>query len=343
MQVDAGAPAQREVRIEGFEPVHGIFDFAPDRDDAGIVWVSYSAVEDSAWVGMVRVNTHLARSDDNGVRFVEHGLLTPNINIPLDVAGLPVDGGVWNQETSRLRHDPWAAENERWVVLWHRYLALPPPIPLSAQRRFEHGWIALKTAPAPNGQWSSERKLFTASTYLRADDSIIGPAEVPLATISNALADCEVVTEPGVVTRASGWVVALQCAGPNPRVVLLQWARSTRSWSLLGSVLSRATAAFDGFDSFAAPELVEVKGTLFLVASPSVGDRYRGCRAYELSLSEPPVVSATVLSLGLGATDLGFAGACGFVEGLSGGVLQGQLFSAAPQFRTFATGSDLSR
>ena len=335
---DAGLRAQRELSVKGSAPVHGIFDFGPERDDAGTVWFSYSAVDDSKWPGVMRVSTHLARSDDNGLTLVERVVLNENTYLSLEGQGLPVDGGLWQHEVSRLRHDPWAPEAERWVLVWHRYLALPAPVPANEQRRFEHGWISLKTAASPEGPWSAERKLITAEGYRSADDAIIGPPEVRLATISSGLTDCPVATEPGLLTRPTEWLMTLQCAGTASRIIVLRKDRASGTWSLLGSVLTRATAAQAGFDSFASSELVEREGRTYLIVSPSVGDLYRGCRGYEITGLSPLAISATpVVTLGLGASDFNFAGGCGYVDGLETGIIEGQLFQAPPEFRVFAT------
>jgi len=318
-----------------------VFDFAPERDDAGVFWASFSAVDDSKFAETPRVTTHLARSDDLGLSWVHRATINDTEYLSLAGAGLPVDGGVWENEVSRLRFDPYAPEQERWVLLWHRSLSLPPPIPRDEQRRFEHGWVAMRLAPTPEGPWSAERKLFAASGYLSADDGFIGPPEVRMADVSSELADCDVVTEPGIVVRRSEWLVSLQCAGANPRIILLRRDRATRTWSALGSVLSRAAATPLGFDSFSASELVDRGGRTFLLVSPSIGPSYRGCHAYELTSLSPPQLSSSVLTLGLGESTVGFAGACGWVEGLATGVIQGQAHSTSPSFRLVATFREL--
>ncbi len=61
---DAGVPFY--VSIVGLDAGAGFFDVAPERDDAGTVWMSYSAVtNDLQYPSLRRVETHLARSDDN--------------------------------------------------------------------------------------------------------------------------------------------------------------------------------------------------------------------------------------------------------------------------------------
>ena len=109
--------------------------------------------------------------------------------------------------------------------------------------------------------------------------------------------------------------MSLQCAGGASRIIVLRRDRASGAWNLLGSVLTGATAADAGFNSFAASELVENGGRRYLLVCPAASDLYKG-----------PVVT-----LGLGASDLSFAGACGYVDGLETGIIEGQLFRAAPQ------------
>ncbi len=333
--IDAGAERDAGaswVLVSGVDAGHhGIFDAAPVVVDDGLAYMSYSTVDDSTrYPDVAAIGTHIARSTDQGLTWHEVGLVNGAEFQPIDVPGVPVDGGVWNQEVSRLRFDPYAAnESERWVLVWHRYLSLPAPVPRAEQRRFEHGWLALKTAATPEGPWSAERKWVTAPTYLTADDAIGGPAELRLTDVSPTLADCAALTEPSPLMRATSWVLAAQCAGAHQRIVFLERSRATGQWRSLGSVL----------DGHAAPELVEMHdGRVYLLATPTLGELYRGCVAYEVTSFDPLTLAATpALTLGLGESDLGFAGACAAAEGLATGVLQSVMFAHDPMFRLSAT------
>lgn len=155
---------------------------------------------------------------------------------------------------------------------------------------------------------------------------------------SSSLTDCPVVTEPGLLTRPTEWLMSLQCGGPASRIIVLRRDRATGAWSLAGSVLTLSTAAEAGFDSFASSELVERGGRTYLLVSPVVSDSYRGCRGYEITGLSPLAISSTpVVTLGLGASDFHFAGACAYVDGLETGFIESQLFQARPEFRVFAT------
>lgn len=141
------APAPVEIAFPGVGS-KGIFDPSLAADAAGEkVWMAYSEVLDSfLWPGRNdRIQSRLARSDDAGATWTD-------ANVPLNAAedvvlpqAPPNDAGTWNHEVPALVHDPGAPAAEQWKVLWHRYLWV------NGARAFQHGWIALKSAPSPTG------------------------------------------------------------------------------------------------------------------------------------------------------------------------------------------------
>jgi hypothetical protein len=333
---DAG-PTPRELRFLGLDGgAHGVFDAAPERGPDGGLWMSFTVADETGLTDTLGFSTHVAHSDD-GLTWTDDGVVNPAERVPL--TGLPVDGGVWVNEVSRLRYDAYAPPSERWVLLWLRYLYLPPPVAEADRRRFDHAWMALRTAPSPlPGNWSAERKLFTGSLYLAADDALIGPPEAPLASIDARLAPYLAGSEPGVLARPDGLYVTLFCPGADLGIVFLKRDRTTGAWSYLGSVLTETQARQAGFSDYSASELVEVGGRLVLMASPEAGVLYKGCTAWEVTSLSPPTLSAAPIfhqELGLGG--LGFGGACGFVDGLGSGLLYSERFTVVPEFRLYAT------
>ncbi len=229
-------------------------------------------------------------------------------------------------------------------MLWHRYLILPPPVPAAQSGQFQHGWLGLKTAPSPDGPWSAEQKLLVGVGYDTTDDSIDGPSEMTATGISSSLSDCAAFTEPTLLAQADGWVIAISCvSAASSRIVFLHRDRTAHAWTYLGTVLPASMATVLGFDHFTAPELVTIgsRTWCFAIASPEVGGVYKGCDAYEVSSLNPPVVAPTpTWTVGTGDSDLGIAGACGYVDGLATGALEGVLFSGPgglPAFREYAT------
>ncbi len=108
---------------------------------------------------------------------------------------------------------------------------------------FDHGWIALRTAPSPSGPWSPERKLFTGSIYNTGDDVIIGPPEVALHLLHADLNGCLVFSEPAMLATPGSLYVALLGAegtSTNGRIALIRLQHSTAAWEYRGSLLVNA-------------------------------------------------------------------------------------------------------
>ena len=87
-------------------------------------------------------------------------------------------------------------------------------------RRFEHGWLAYKQAANPELLATAKPvKLMTALGYDRSNDQLNGAAKSPivgravnrLQDLHQDLADCAVVSEPGVLAKTDGLYLALVC------------------------------------------------------------------------------------------------------------------------------------
>ncbi len=335
----AATPNPVRVQIPGSGSL-GIFDPAPvaDPDGKGI-WMSYSSVEPSKWPANRRISTRLARSDDGGRTWADAGLLNASTDVTLPLAA-PNDAGTWQQEVSRLGYDPYAPAAQRWVLAWMRY------IEVNGVRHFDHTWIAMRSAASPSGKWSAEHKLFVAAGYPSSDDSIVGPPEVHLDSLSPDLAGCVAATEPGLLARPEGLYMSLYCASADVskgRQILLRQPRSGGKWQYLGSFTTNAEARQMGFDDFSATELAERADKFYLVVSPEKDGRYKGCLVFEIadlpsaSLVRNGGLPSPVLQIRLDVGGLGFGGACGYSSGLKGGFLYSELFADKPQFRVFET------
>lgn len=344
-------PSAVELTVAGTPGTGGVFDPAPTSDGTANLWMSYSMVRPSPnLASMNQVRTRIASSADSGRTWTDLGI-DPN-GLGYDDFEVPNGSGgrqwaTWRYEVSRLLHDPDDIPSRRWKVLWHRVLAIGSgPI-------FQDSWVGLSTAPAITGPWSPERKLFTGSAYNSADmDTFIGAPEIPVATLSSALGGCEVPTEPGMLARAEGIYVSLQCA-PAGKIVLLRCDRAFSTCSHLGDFLAADEAAQfslsgQSLNGFSASELVEVGGAAYLIVTgyEPPPDTYRGCLVFrvadlasaslERSGGKPVLVKRVAGSSG------SFNGACGYHTAASGsGIIYSEYSSVSPQFHLFASGTNL--
>lgn len=297
------APAPFEIDFPGLAP-RGIFDPSLEYESgAGRLWMSYSAVDDSTmWPGRnTAIHTRLASSDDGGSSWSDSGLA---LNTAIDVV-LPLpppnEAGTWTNEVPCLVRDPGAPAAERWKLFWHHYLVI------DGVRHFEHGWIAMTSAPAPEGPWSTERKLFVGSLYDPADDSILGPPEVHVETLHPDLALTVACTEPGAISTTTSLFVTMLAAAAAPsdgRIVLLELPHGSGVWQYRGTFLRNGTDAPPfGHDGFSAPSLFADGAVVRLIVTPQTATVYRGTLVFEVadlltaSLVRDAGVPRTILEL----------------------------------------------
>jgi hypothetical protein len=271
-----------EISFAGVGP-RGIFDPSLALDPGtGRIWMSYSEVRDSVmWPGQnTVVQTRLAWSDDAGANWSDAGIqvnLAQDVILPL---APPNNAGSWIHEVPTIVFDPGAPANERWKIVWHRYLQV------NGVQHFEHGWIAMKTASAPAGPWSLERKLFTGSLYDPINDTIIGPPEVRLDQLDADLNFALVFSEPGLVATADSLYVAILAAGatsPDQEIVLVKLPHASGVWEYKGALLTNAQdGPFFGVDGFSAPELYLKDSTHYLLVTPQTSDLYSGTYGFAI-------------------------------------------------------------
>lgn len=340
--------AATEILVAGTPGSKGIFDPAPMADAAGNLWMSHSSVQPSSNLpAMNRVRTRIASSPDHGNTWTDigvdpNGLPTADFQVPDGSGGAM--WATWRFEVSRLLYDPDDIPARRWKMLWHRVLAI------GAGPIFQNSWVGLTTAPAPDGPWSTERKLFTGTAYNAADmDAFIGPPEFPLAALHAAqLGGCAVFTEPGLLARSDGIYVSLQCATVG-KIILLRCDRAFSACDYRGDLLAAGEAAQfsqpgQALNGFAASELVDVGGTPHLIVTgyEPPPDTYRGClvfrivdlgtAAVERSGGNPVLVKRVSGKAG------SFNGACGYHPAASGsGIIYSEYESATQQFHLFAS------
>ncbi len=332
---------REEIIFNGIGP-NGIFDPALAFDPVtNRIWMSYSEVGDSAmWPGQnTTIDTRLAYSDDAGANWYDANL---EINTSIDVTlplPQPNNAGTWVNEVSSIVHDPGAPAEERWKILSHHYLTI------NGVTHYEIGWIAMKTAPSPEGPWSTERKLFAGALY---DSASYGAPEVQLDQLDPELNFCQIFSEPGMVSTAEALYVVLLGIDPTVgnRIILLKWSYPNPSgeWQYLGSfLLGNLDGPLFGYDAFTAPDMF-IKGTThYLITSPRTGNKYLGTFVFEIE----DLDSATLIRTGvvpdlimeLYGSDGSHNGAAGYVaEATASGIIYSEVFiTPTPFFRIYAS------
>ena len=355
----------------------GIFDPALSRDPVtSRLWMSYSSVETSSFYPPTQywaVSIRLAFSDDNGGNWQDAGVQLA-ARVETKLGPLPVNpaspaiaansDGIWQSETSTLRYDPGAPAGERWKLLWFQYL--------NANRHSyfaDYNWIALKMAATPlELATATPIKLFGGAGLQAANTNTTAPVFAPIGgapaiqlntdlTRSVAAADraelnlC-IFAEPGLHTTASAIYLVIYCADAStvPVTEYLVYFRcsspcditAAASWEYVGRLLTPADAPLAGADHhYQAPALIQQNGKTYLLATPvdtSSGDRYNGCRIYQLT----DVDGNTLRRSGAAPTEITRVdgdsgthnGACAGIAGLDGGLLISQ-FSASATPKTF--------
>jgi hypothetical protein len=333
----------------------GMYDPSLAASSDGIeLFMSFSGV-----AARHEVNTLLAESPDDGWTWCNLGIVNASAPEPdpPDEYPAPNFESTWEHEVSALVHDPGAPDDERWKLIWHRYLNADDGSG-GETRRFPYGWIGLRAAATPSGLFAAEeRKLFAGAAYYFAEpittynDGIIGPPELRLDTIDPELADCLAFTEPGMVATSDTLYLAMMCASNVPgatKVVILKLSHPGEEWSYVGSVLTTADVQTldPAYANFTAPELF-MKDTQAYVLTTVVQDgRYRRCLGYEIDLDVPAIPDVDQ-----NGPDLAFEittdatsfqdGVCTYHPASTGtGVLYGEVWleGMTPYFSVFASG-----
>lgn len=288
--LSAQEPVWTPLFIADEQPRLGVFDPSIAEDPKGGFVMSYSSVAPSAAFPKRNprvVSIHLARSAD-ARRWRRVAILSPARDAPASNEAL-----TWNTEVSSLAVDPSAPPNRAWRLTAHRF-----PL-IDGDRRFEHGWISLVEASAPERLAAApEIKLLVGRGY-KADPK--RPFPNPAAPVLRGhemhrdLSRCAAFTEPALLARRNALHLAVTCAefsffsGVTPKIVLFRCGppcRATRreAWVYVGELLGAAAARRERVKAFTAASWVSRRGRDFLIATP-LGDEpfagaYKGCRLF---------------------------------------------------------------
>ena len=345
--------AATALSVSGVVATDGIFDPSPRSDGSGHLWMSYSTVNYSANDSyLTEVRTRIATSPDGGSTWTDAGI-DPNNNSSPDLFISP-NWTDWHYEVSSLMYDPYDTDaTKRWKMLWHRMLYVD--VAHVSTLALDNSWIGLSTAPAPNGTWSTERKLFAGSIYSSTANAFIGPPEMQLNTLHASLNGCVAFTEPSMLAKSDAIYIGLNCLGVNPssvvtsKIVGLKCDRTFTTCSYLGDFLQGSEAAQfsqngQALTGFSATELVSVGNNDYLIVTPTEppSDSYRGCLAFSVSNLATATLARTsgvpTLIKRISGTDGSFNGACGYDPGATGsGIIYSEANTNAPNFRMFGS------
>jgi hypothetical protein len=345
----------------------GIFDPSLSQDPGtGRLWMSYSSVDTSSYyVSSLYwgVSIRLAFSDNNGVSWQDAGVVVaPNFETlvgPMTEAHptgeiLANSQGIWQSETSSLVYDPSAPTAERWKLIWHQYLNAN-----LTSYFVDYGWIAMRMAATPLELGTATSVKLFGGVGLQPDNIISGsPVFSPIGgaptiqlnvDITQSLGGANlaelnlcIFVEPGLHATNSAVYMAIYCADaatvPITEYVVYFRCNSpcnmttAASWEYLGRMLTPTDAqAATGDHHYQAPALVVKNAITYLVVTPvdtTSGDRYNGCRVYELTdINSNQLLrnNGDLVEIGRIEGDVGsHNGACGAYAGLNGGILLSQ-------------------
>lgn len=334
---------------------NGVYDASVASDpQSGRVWMIYSGAE--LVEGSSRISSHLAFSEDGGSSWTYSGLVNASEALspeeyPAEFSEAPAV--FWQHEVPSIAYDPDAPADERWRILWHRYLQVDDGIPSNEDRQFAYGWIASKSAASPEGiLQAEEKKLFSALAYHlnptieTYNNAILGLPPLRLDMLDPELSGALVFSEPGMrAYQGDLYVSLLHRAMAGGKIVLIKLDHQRQSWEYVATLLDEedARALHPTWNSFSASELFLVNEQAFLLVSP-VEQLYEGVLLFALDLptaqverdaeGRPQVLYR--LEKTSGAIQTGVAT---YDEGLTAtGILYGDAFINGPQFRMRASG-----
>jgi len=334
-------PTPVKLTIQGDAPGLGIFDPSLEYDEAGVGWMSYSAV--TSPTSPDRVSTHLARSDDKGATWKFVAEINTAVNDTITINGAPT-AGVWQQEVSTIVYDPGDPDlQRRWKLYWHEYFAT------ANDRKFvTHGWIAVRYAPQPQGPWSPRLRLFGGPQT----DTTNYPVVMNLSALHPSLNTGLAYSEPGSIVAPGDLYISLLCAQGLPATnknVLIRSRDHGQTWEFVATLADAADATALGEISFSASDLIRQGDKFYLMLTPlrARGEpepSYSGCYFFEFAdlasgRLKRDAQGRLLSALYIEGDANRFRGACGYdQQNTGGGILLSELhLEATDRFQIFKT------
>jgi hypothetical protein len=280
----AGDVHYKKLVPAGERPAGGLYDpsiaYTPDGRTG---WLAYSSVTgDFKPIGEF-VHTHLARSRDGGANWEFVKVLNASTNGVLALPGGQSLPGVWRYEVPTLvcdATDPDPAR--RWKLFVHRYFWAP-----KHDRMVAYGWIALRTAADPAGEWSAEEPLFGAGASPRAP---YHQTRVDLNALDRSLDRTIAYSEPGALAHEGRLYLSLTALTPrgfgvDHTIILVASDDHAQSWRFVSTLLTHGDAQALGSEFFDGSALAEDGGRFFVLAAPMLRkgplEVHQGTAAFE--------------------------------------------------------------
>ncbi len=273
-------------RLEG-----GLYDpSAAYTPDGRVGWLAYSSVKgDHKPIGPY-VHTHLARTTNGGARWEFVKVLNTSADATLTTDEGKQLSGAWRYEVPTLVFDSTDPDmTRRWKLFVHRYFWNA-----KHDRMVKFGWIALRTAADPAGEWSEEVPLFGAGNSPAAPWN---KTRVDLNTLDLSLKNAAAYSEPGALTNDGRLYLSMSALLPRlgltgisvgHTIILLASDDHGATWRFVRKLLDDTDASRLGCELFDGTSLAYEDGRFFLLASPGHrGAMHDGTAAFEFeSLAE---------------------------------------------------------
>ena len=230
-------------------------EYGPD----GTGWLTYTSVDVKNSV----LITHLAKSTDKGKtwKFVKV------INQPSPDT---VDGkkGNWVHETTTIVYDSDDTGKE-WKIFWFRYFRAKRSIGKNKEHTWINSWIAYKYASNPEGKWSEEIPVFGMGNYRNKG--------INLSSLHPDLKDLVFYYELGSLYKNGTLYLSLEGSSTanglgewrKRKIILVSSRDHGKTWKYVGTLTGYNDVKNSGYLTFTGSSLVEEKGRIFLLVSPS--------------------------------------------------------------------------
>lgn len=252
--------------VIGANPARGIFDpsLVATGNASFPLLMSFSSVDSTN-----NISTDLAVFTNN-IWVAVSRVNAAQVNVTLPCSGGPCVGSLISEVSSIIIDETDPDPTRRIKVFSHMYI-----VTNTDELHYDEGYIALSTAPAPEGPWTHEALLGWAGA------SPLSTSAKQILTDFPALSDCVIFTEPGAIISGEGMLLALGCASlpiipggaARIRVVLLASSDHGESWTLqTPALVDSSDAARLGYSVpslDAANLLIAPDGGTLLIVSPS--------------------------------------------------------------------------